>query len=121
VWLLTDTLTAGDARLLLDTRCTDLALQTDAATLTGKGELIAELELIREHNRQRDDAPRLRVVIGLRRMRSFVHGFEALKRAAELEVDAVRLLSRRDARYDRFVQVARDALSQLDVSLVENA
>jgi hypothetical protein len=120
VWLLTDVLSKGDAARIVTSGCTDLALLTDAAALTQR-EIAGELEVIREHNRGRDDATRVRVVIGLRRLRSFVHGFEALKRAVELDVDAVRLLSRPHVRLERFVEVARDALPALELSLVEAA
>jgi hypothetical protein len=120
-WVLTDVLAKGDAARLAEAGCTDLAIMTDADVLTKPGTLGDELEVLRERNRGSDDAMRLRVVIGLRRLRSFVHGFEALKRAAELEVDAVRLLTRSQERHERFVEVAKDALPQLDLSLLGTA
>lgn len=121
VWFETDRIDEDDARRLASAGCTDLALRALPATFVADGAAHRELRRIARRNGRVATQRALRTVLLLEGKATFRERFRAVELAAELGVDAVRLVAPPAARerFDRFVAAARRELPLLDLAAVD--
>lgn len=118
VWVRTDRLARGDGARLWRAGCTDLAVDVEAATLLAPDELTAELRRIDRANRGREAQAVLRVAVCITPAARFADNYRAVRAAAALGADAIRIATAPTDRWSRFLEAVRDEHSDLDVAIL---
>lgn len=116
VWLVSETLNAGDAARLLDTRCTDLAILVETpSALTGS--TLLELTALAATNERRLAQSVVRAALGLRRLGSFSATWAAIEAAAKAGVTEMRLFVAGDERHAKLARAAARQFPSLTLSV----
>jgi MoaA/NifB/PqqE/SkfB family radical SAM enzyme len=119
VWLVTQRLSRGDGLRIGAAGCTDLALISDPQRWSEGSETVREVRRIARRNEALPPQLRLGTALGLEPDGSFEKCYGAVRLAAAIGVDAIRILAPPTSRWARFIAAVHLEHDGLDVAMVE--